>query len=259
VALLSRGEHRQAEVARLLEPFDTAGIVRMFVGDVRDRMRLERAMRGIEWVVHAAALKRIEVGNYAPDEMMRTNVVGSQNVIDAAHAAGVKKVILLSSDKAFHPVSAYGFSKAMAESLFLMANNTRGWGGPIHAVTRYGNVWRSAGSVEPRWRAILAGGGTSVPVTDPECTRFFMTMDQAVDLVFDTLHRMKGGELAIPRLPAYRLGDLADAMGAKMDVRGLPAWEKLHESMAEGNSSDRARRMTMAELTAALEKPVIWQ
>jgi len=208
-------------------------------------------MEDIEVVVHAAALKRIETGFYNPVEISHTNIGGAVNVIEAAHDAGVHKVVALSTDKAHQPVSPYGTSKAFAESLFLAANNTRGNRGPIFAVVRYGNVWNSTGSVVPTWRRILEAGDT-VPVTDPECTRFFMTMDEAVSLVLDTADTMRGGEIAIPELPAYRLGDLAEAMGAKMDVRGLPLYEKRHESMGAGNSSDQARRMTVEELREAL-------
>jgi FlaA1/EpsC-like NDP-sugar epimerase len=249
IVVFSRGEHRQAEMARVIADPDQR--LRLFIGDVRDRDRLRRAMEGVNVVIHAAALKRIEVGAYNPLEVMKTNILGSANVIEAATDAGVEKLVALSSDKAFEPVSAYGTSKAFAESLFLAANNTRGNYGPRFAVVRYGNVWNSTGSVVPTWRKILQTSDT-VPMTDPECTRFFMTMFEAVDLVLETADHMKGGEIAIPRLPAYRLGDLAEAMGAKMDIRGLPAFEKLHESMGPGNSSDRARRMTIAELKDAL-------
>lgn len=245
VAILSRGEHAQAEMAEAISDQR----VRFFVGDVRDRDRLRRAFAGVDAVVHAAALKRIEVGHYNPTEMVQTNILGAMNVIEAAIDAGVKKVVALSSDKAYQPASPYGQSKALAETIF--RNAYRSGSGPIFAVTRYGNVWGSAGSVVPKWRKILQTSDT-VPVTDPEATRFFMKMDEAVDLVMTTLNTMEGGELHIPRLPAYRLGDLADAMGAKMKVMGLPAYEKLHESMSDGNSSDRARRMTMAELREAL-------
>jgi UDP-N-acetylglucosamine 4,6-dehydratase len=240
-------------MTRELAHLDPSGTLRMFIGDVRDRDRLRRAMDGVEYVVHAAALKRIETAQYNPLEVKKTNIDGAANVIEAAQDAGVRKVVGLSSDKAFEPVSPYGTSKAFAESLFLTANNTRGWKGPTFAVCRYGNVWLSTGSVVPTWREILARGEISVPVTDPECTRFFMTMDQAVDLVLNTIETMEGGEVVIPILPAYRLGDLASAMGAAMSVRGLPSFEKLHESMAAGNSSDRARRMTVAELREALQ------
>ena len=225
--------------------------LRFFIGDVRDRDRLRRAMEDIQVVIHAAALKRIEVGAYNPLEVKKTNIDGAANVIEAAHDAGIARVVALSSDKAFEPISPYGTSKAFAESLFIAANNASGRMGPRFAVVRYGNVWNSTGSVVPTWRAILKTSDT-VPVTDPECTRFYMTMDEAVDLVLDTIETMQGGEIVIPTLPAYRLGDLAEAMGAKMDVRGLPAYEKLHESMGPGNSSDKARRMSVEELKAIL-------
>lgn len=255
IAIYSRSEHRQAEMARELSPLDlpppNQSRLRYFIGDVRDRDRLRRAMEGIEVVIHAAALKRIEVGAYNPLEVKKTNIDGAANVIEAATDAGVSRVVALSTDKAFEPISPYGTSKAFAESLFLAANNTRGWHGPSFSIVRYGNVWNSTGSVVPTWRALLQDRDT-VPVTDPECTRFFMTMQQAVDLVFDTAMHSIGGETIIPDLPAYRLGDLAEAMGAKMDVRGLPAFEKLHESMGPGNSSDKARRMSVAELREAL-------
>lgn len=259
IVIFSRGEHRQAEMARKLEHLDTRGALRFFIGDIRDGDRLRHAVAGIDVIIHAAALKRIEVGAYNPLEVKKTNIDGAANVIDAAMNGDIgyppchmpRKVIVLSSDKAFEPVSAYGTSKAFAESLFLAANNTRGHNGPLFSVVRYGNVWCSAGSVVPTWRRILETNDT-VPVTDPECTRFFMTMDQAVDLVLTTAGTMQGGEIAIPDLPAYRLGDLAEAMGAKMDVRGLPDYEKRHESMGPGNSSDKARRMTVDELREAL-------
>lgn len=243
VAALSRGEHAQAEMAEAINDER----VRYFIGDVRDGMRLRRAFSGVEVVVHAAALKRIEVGATNPMEMVKTNVLGAMNVVEAAIDAGVKKVVALSSDKAWQPISPYGQSKAIAESIF---RNAYG-GSTIFGVCRYGNIWCSRGSVVPKWREILRTSDT-VPVTDPDATRFFMRMSEAVDLVMDTIRTMEGGELHIPRLPAYRLGDLADAMGAKMKVIGLPSWEKLNEGMSDGNTSDRARRMTMAELREAL-------
>lgn len=254
VVILSRGEYRQFQMAQELKPLDSSNKLRFMIGDVRDRGRLRRAMEGIDTVVHAAALKRIEVGNYNPIEMVKTNVDGAVNVIEASQDAGVKKVVALSSDKAFQPVSPYGTSKALAESIFLAANNTRGWNGPLFAACRYGNVWCSTGSVVPVWRDMIARGESVVPVTDPTCTRFFMRMDEAIGLVLDTIETMNGGELAIPSLPAYELGDLATAMGVETFVTGLPPWEKRHESMSEGNSSDLARRMTVEELKSELEK-----
>ena len=244
IVVYSRSEHIQAEMARKL---GDRNVLRFFIGDVRDRDRLHRAMDGIDTVVHAAALKRIEVGQYNPLEVKKTNIDGAANVIEAATDAGVKKVVALSTDKAYQPVSPYGTSKAFAESLFLAANNTRGHRGPTFSVCRYGNVWGSAGSVVPKWTELLKHSDT-VEVTDPECTRFYMTMDQAIDLILNTIQTMKGGEVVIPDLPAYRLGDLAKAMGARMKITGLPPWEKLDESMEAGKSSNHARRMSIDEL-----------
>lgn len=255
IVILSRGEFRQHQMAQELTPLDPYNRLRFFIGDVRDRDRLKRAMQGIDVVIHAAALKRIEVGHYNPIEMVKTNVLGAVNVIEAAQDAGVGKVVGVSSDKAFQPVSPYGHSKAMMECLFLAANGTTGADGPRFAVCRYGNVWGSTGSVVPMWQAEIAKyypNPSWVNVTDVNCTRFFMRMEQAVDLVLDTARTMKGEELAIPKLPAYRLEDLAEALGTRMRVVGLPKWEKLHESMDENNCSVDARRMTVEELKEEL-------
>lgn len=250
VCIYSRGEHAQAAMRA---EFNNDSRLRFFIGDVRDRDRLRRAMSGCSVVVHAAALKRIEVCEYDPIEVKKTNVDGAVNVIEAATDAGVGKVVALSTDKACDPINAYGASKLLAERLFLAANNSTGANGPIFAVCRYGNVTGSAGSVIPKWREMLKTSDT-VPVTDPGCTRFHMRIEQAVDLVWSTINTMQGGELNIPHLPAYRLGDLAEAMGAKMQVIGLPAFEKKHESMATGHSSDKARRMSVAEIREELDR-----
>lgn len=250
VCIYSRNEYAQA---LMRQNFGNDPRLRFFVGDVRDQGRLRRAMEGVDLVVHAAALKRVEVGEYNSDEMVKTNIGGAQNVIEAAQDAGVEKVVALSTDKAFEPVNAYGASKLLAEKLFLCANNARGASGPVFAVTRYGNVAGSTGSVIPTWRAALAAGRL-VRVTDPECTRYWMTLQQAVDLVADTAESMKGGELAIPDLPAYRLGDLAEAMGVSFSVVGKGAGEKVHEGMAPGMTSDKARRMSVGEIKEALNE-----
>jgi UDP-N-acetylglucosamine 4,6-dehydratase len=249
ICIFSRGEHAQADFRAELADDPRC---RWFIGDIRERDRLRRAFTGVDVVVHAAALKRIEVGHANPVELARTNIDGAINVIEAAQDAGIKKVVALSSDKAHASVSAYGHSKAMMECLFLAANNTVGADGPRFAVTRYGNIFAASGSVVPKWQAIMATGVKAVPVTNPGCTRFYMTIQEAVDLVLDTIATMKGGELAIPDLPAYRLGDLAEAMGALTSIQGLPHWEKLHESMGPDKSSEHARRMSVDELRAAL-------
>lgn len=249
ICIYSRDEYKQHQMSEELND----DRLRFFIGDVRDRDRLRRAMEGVEVVVHAAALKRIEVGVYNPGEMVKTNITGAMNVIEASHDAGVKKVVALSTDKAFQPISPYGQSKALAESLFLAADYTRGRTGPMFSLCRYGNVSGSKGSIIPKWREMIKKGLSSVPVTDKDCSRYWMLMDEAVDLVLETIETMKGGELNIPTLPAYRVGDLAEAMNVKMNIIGLPEFEKKHESMSEGNSSSKARRMTVNELRNALE------
>ena len=239
ICIYSRGEHAQAEMR---ERFGDDQRLRWFIGDVRDRDRLRWAMMGVDNVIHAAALKRIEVGKYNPIEMVKTNVHGAINIIEAATDAKVKSVVGLSSDKAYQPISAYGQTKALSESLFLVANDTH-W--PRFAVTRYGNVAGSRGSVIPLWRR------TENPrITDPECTRFWMTMDEAVNLV---LGAAGTDELVIPKLPAFRLGDLAEAMNLTPEVVGLGDHEKKHEGMEDGNTSDTARRMSVDELREALK------
>lgn len=245
ICIYSRGEHAQAQMRADL---DDDPRLRWFIGDVRDPRRLRLAMNGVEVVVHAAALKRIEVAVYNPTETARTNVDGTYNVIEAAQDAGVKKAVLISSDKAWAPVSAYGASKLLAESMFIASNATGGPHGTRFSACRYGNVFASNGSVVPKWRALIAAGAKRIPVTDPNATRFFMKIDKAVDLVLETIETMRGGEIKIPELPAYRVGDLAEALGVGMDIVGLPVFEKLHEGMADGNTSDRARRMSVAEL-----------
>lgn len=247
VVIYSRDEVKQASMRMHYPQYE----MRWMIGDVRDKERLGRAMHGIDYVIHAAALKRIEVGAYNPDEMVKTNVIGTMNVIDAAIHSGVKKVVFLSSDKAFQPISPYGQSKALAESMVLNANN---WAGPEirFAAVRYGNVSGSTGSVIPTWRKILETSDT-VPVTDPECTRFHMYANEACDLVYAAMFGGIEDRPYIPSLPAYRLGDLAKAMGAKMNVTGLPAHEKRHECMGEGNCSNEARRMSVEEIKIMLE------
>ncbi len=250
ICIYSRDEFKQAQMRQSLNDPK----LRFFIGDVRDRDRLKRAMMGVDVVVHAAALKRIEVGNYAPDEMVKTNINGSMNTIDAAFDAKVKKVVFISSDKAWQGVSPYGQSKAIAESLFLNANNIYGEHGPKYSVCRYGNIFNSTGSIYPKWKELIEEDAIEVPVTDPSCTRFFMRIDEAVELVLNTINTMKGGELVIPDwLPAFAVGDLAAAMYVKMKITGLPKWEKLHEGMRDDLTSDTARRMSVEELREALK------
>jgi UDP-N-acetylglucosamine 4,6-dehydratase len=250
IIIYSRGEHAQAEMRHDLQTSDAHGRLRFFIGDVRDRDRLARAFHGVDVVLHAAALKRIEVGQYNPTEMVRTNIEGAMNVIEAAHDAGVRKVVMLSTDKAWQPISPYGQSKALAETMFL--NAYRSDDGPRFAICRYGNIWRSQGSVVPYWQSLVNQGCRGVPVTDVDATRFFMRIEEAVDFVLETVETMRGGEMRIPTLPAYRIGDLVEAFGVRAEIIGLPSYEKKHEGMAEGLTSDIAPRMTVRELQEAL-------
>lgn len=242
ICVYSRSEYRQFQL-RQRYPFTR---LRWFIGDVRDVDRLRRAMYGVDTVIHAAALKRIEVGEYNPSEMFATNIQGSQNVLDAAEQANVRRAVLVSSDKAYQPVSPYGISKAAAEALF------RQHSGRLEtAVVRYGNVAGSTGSVIPLWRAM----GSEVTITDMRCTRFWMTRGEAVAFV---LAAAGGGvlnrQVVVPRtLPAFCIADLAVAMGKTYREIGLPMHEKRHESMDHDLSSDKARRMSVYELKEALK------
>ncbi len=246
ICIYSRDEYKQAVMR---EKFNDDPRLRFFIGDVRDRDRLRRAMEGVTVVVHAAALKRIETGFYNPCEMVKTNVLGAMNVIEASQDAKVTKVVALSTDKAYQPISAYGQSKALAESLFLAADSI---GHTRFSVTRYGNVAGSKGSVIPKWRELISQH-KDITITAPECTRFWMTMDEAIDLVLATIAG-QGGDLNIPKLPAYCVGELAEAMGCYgVKILGLPAHEKLHEGMESGNTSDKAQRLTVQELRDLLK------
>jgi UDP-N-acetylglucosamine 4,6-dehydratase len=252
ICVYSRDEYKQA---KMREKFGTDK-VRYFIGDVRDKERLRRAMRGCSTIIHAAALKRIEVGHYNPCEMIKTNVLGTMNIVEACQdVPSVRRVVYLSTDKAWQPVSAYGQSKALAESLILAANDQVGQTGPKFVVTRYGNVAGSTGSVIPMWRSCIEEG-RPITISDPEVTRFYMTMDEACDLVEKAITTDE--KLLIPKLPAYRLGDLLRVMMRDIEPQPevittkLGEYEKLHEGMAEGNTSDLAHRMTDEEIRTAL-------
>ncbi|HVA19803.1 MAG TPA: SDR family NAD(P)-dependent oxidoreductase [Solirubrobacteraceae bacterium] len=240
ICVLSRGEYAQAmmrsEFESTLAILNPAARMRWFIGDVRDLDRMCRAMQGVDTVIHTAALKRVEVGEYNPTEMVHTNVHGAINVVRAAELAGVKRVVGISSDKACEPVNCYGATKLTMEKLFLAASTDEGEGGPSFSVCRYGNVAGSTGSVIPTWRAIIKSGGTA-RMTDPECTRFWMRLDQAVDLVMWTTRQMRGGETVVPILPVYRLGDLAEAMGVRFTATGMGAGEKHDETMIAPHES----------------------
>jgi UDP-N-acetylglucosamine 4,6-dehydratase len=238
VVVYSRDELKQAQMRQRF-PDDR---MRWFLGCVRDLPRLRRAMEDVEIVIHAAALKRIEAGERDPGEFVKTNVLGTMNIVDAAHDAGVSRVVALSTDKASQSSTLYGSTKHVAEWLIVSANNARGAKGPLYATCRYGNISGSRGSVIPVWREKIANG-EPLPITDPDCTRYWMPIDASVELVAWTATHMTGGEVVVPDLPAYRLADLATAMGGTvLPMKGLAAGEKLHESMIGPDELARFRR-----------------
>ncbi len=223
IVIYSRGEHKQEEMAR----HTGNGRVRYFIGDVRDRKRLELAMRGIETVVHAAALKVVPIAEYNPTECVATNIGGAENVVLAAIAAGVKKVIAISTDKAVNPVNLYGATKLCAEKVFIAANNLSA-GKTIFSVVRYGNVVGSQGSVLPLFKKIASEGG-SLPITDVRMTRFWIKMEEAVALVNLAHREMKGREIFIPKIPSVNIVALAEAISPQWHIVGVRPGEKLHE------------------------------
>lgn len=247
VCIFSRDEYKQAVMA---EEF-TDSRMRWFLGDVREQARLRRALEGVDCVIHAAALKRVEAGEYNPGEFAKTNVMGTLNLIEAAHDAGVQRVVGLSTDKALNPQNAYGASKLMMERILLAANNQSGLNGTAFAVTRFGNVAGSRGSVIETWRTLIRAGATSLPVTDRRCTRYWLSQAAAVQIVWDALNMMPRAPL-VPQAPAFLVSDLAEAMQMPWHEVGLRPGESLHEQMGEGDSSERARRMTITELVEGL-------
>ena len=215
IAIYSRDELKQAQFKELLGENSR---LRWFIGDIRDRDRLQRALHGVEYVVHAAALKQVDTGEYNPMEFIKTNVLGSQNVIEAAIDAGVKKVVALSTDKASSPINLYGATKLTADKLFVAANNYSVAYGTSFSVVRYGNVMGSRGSVIPLFQK-LANQGLPLPLTDIRMTRFWISIEQAVQFVMDSFNIMSGGELYVPRIPSMKIIDLAHAVAPDATYR----------------------------------------
>lgn len=207
--------------------------LRYFIGDVRDRPRLETALRGVDVVVHAAALKHVPIAEYNPTECIHTNVLGAENVALAAIAAKVKLVVALSTDKAANPVNLYGASKLASDKIFVAANNLSGATGTRFAVVRYGNVVGSRGSVVPLFKKLLQEKADSLPITDPRMTRFWITLQEGVDFVLSCLRLMRGGEIFVPKIPSCKIVDLAAFMAPNLPQRivGIRPGEKLHEVM----------------------------
>ncbi|MDD2859134.1 MAG: UDP-N-acetylglucosamine 4,6-dehydratase (inverting) [Candidatus Nanopelagicales bacterium] len=237
VVIFSRDELKQYEMR---QKWGDDERVRFFLGDIRDLDRLTLALHGVDIVIHAAALKQVDTAEYNPMEYVKTNILGSENVIQAAMAAGVRKVIALSTDKASSPVNLYGATKLTADKLFISSNHYAASFGTACSVVRYGNVMGSRGSVIPFFRK-LAEAGEPLPITDRRMTRFWITLPQAVDFVLTCLEDMQGGELYVPRIPSMRVVDLAEAVapGAQTIDVGIRPGEKLHEEMISSEDSRR--------------------
>jgi len=240
VVIFSRDELKQYDMRQI---WGDDPRVRFFIGDIRDRDRLRMAMHGVEYVVHAAALKQVDTAEYNPMEYVKTNILGSENVIQASLEAGVKKVVALSTDKASSPVNLYGATKLTADKLFISSNHYAMAGGTRFSVVRYGNVMGSRGSVIPFFRSIAAEG-KPLPVTDLRMTRFWITLPQAVEFVMSSFNDMNGGELYVPRIPSMKVIDLAEAVapGAELVEIGIRPGEKLHEEMISSEDSRRTLR-----------------
>ena len=232
----SRDELKQSEMQTDLAekfPADQLTCMRFFLGDVRDRERLTLALRGVDIVIHAAALKQVPAAEYNPSECIHTNIMGAENVVWACLTNRVQQVIALSTDKACNPANLYGATKLASDKTFVAANNLSGDIGAKFSVVRYGNVVGSRGSVAPVFQRLLARGATELPITDPRMTRFWITLNQGVDFVLSSLSLMRGGEIFVPKIPSMKMTALAQAMapGLPIKVIGIRPGEKLHEMM----------------------------
>jgi UDP-N-acetylglucosamine 4,6-dehydratase len=230
--VFSRDELKQYEMQQ--DPaFGSESPMRYFIGDVRDQSRLELAMRGVDYVIHAAALKHVPAAEYNPFECIHTNVMGAENVVNASLRTGVEKVVALSTDKAANPVNLYGASKLAADKIFVAGNNLSGENGAKYSVVRYGNVIGSRGSVVPLFQRLAREGVKKIPITDDRMTRFWITLAQGVDFVLQSLERTQGGEIFVPKIPSMKIVDLAATIvpDAVIEIVGIRPGEKLHEVM----------------------------
>ncbi len=239
VIIYSRDEYKQSVMKTEFADRVDMSKVRFFIGDVRDKDRLFRALENVDFVIHAAAMKQVPTCEYNPMEAVKTNIHGAQNVIDASLDRNVKKVVALSTDKAVNPINLYGGTKLVSDKLFIAANAYTGYRDTRFSVVRYGNVAGSRGSVIPIWKNIIDNGGKTLGVTDMRMTRFWITLEQGVELVFKALEESKGGETYISKIPSFHIGDLAEAMlpGCKIDEFGIREGEKLHEIMVTKDDS----------------------
>ena len=235
IIIYSRDELKQFEMQQEF----SAPCMRYFIGDVRDCERLRQAMRGVDYVIHAAALKQVPAAEYNPMECIKTNIHGAENVIKAAIEAGVKRIIALSTDKAANPINLYGATKLASDKLFVAANNMVGMQDTRFSVVRYGNVVGTRGSVVPFFEKLIREGVDHLPITHQEMTRFWITLQQGVDFVLKNFERMLGGEIFVPKIPSMRVVDLATSMAPDLEQRiiGIRPGEKLHEIMCPQDDS----------------------
>ncbi len=235
IIIYSRDELKQYEMAQEFN----AECMRYFIGDVRDKERLMQAMQGVDFVIHAAALKHVPAAEYNPMECIKTNIHGAENIIQAAIANNVEKVIALSTDKAASPINLYGATKLASDKLFVAANNITGDRCTRFSVVRYGNVVGSRGSVVPYFEKLIKNGTDHLPITDKEMTRFWITLQQGVDFVLKNFERMCGGEIFIPKIPSVKITDLAKAMAPNLEQKiiGIRPGEKIHETMCPADDS----------------------
>lgn len=237
IIIYSRDEFKQFNMANKFKKYK--GKLRFFIGDVRDKDRLYRAFDGVDYVVHAAALKQVPACEYNPMEAVKTNIDGAMNIVDAALDCGVKRVVALSTDKAVNPINLYGGTKLVSDKLFIAANAYSGAKDVCFSIVRYGNVAGSRGSVIPFFREIVANGGKELPITDYRMTRFWISLDEGVQLVIKALLEAKGGETFISKIPSFKITDLAQAIlsGCEMPEVGIREGEKLHEIMVTREDS----------------------
>lgn len=237
VIIFSRDEYKQFIMRNKFKKYDS--VMRFFIGDVRDKERLKRAFNGVDYVIHAAAMKQVPACEYNPIEAIRTNIDGATNVINAALDIGVKKVVALSTDKAVNPINLYGGTKLVSDKLFVSANAYSTVNDTKFSIVRYGNVAGSRGSVIPFFNDIIKAGNKSLPITDFRMTRFWIDLEQGVQLVIKALNEANGGETFISKIPSFKITDLAEAMlpGCKLDEVGIREGEKLHEIMVTREDS----------------------
>lgn len=256
LVIYSRDEQKQFEMAQEY-PLSKFPMIRYFIGDVRDYSRLKRALTGVEYVIHAAAMKHVHIAEYNPDECVKTNIGGAENLVRACLAKGVKKVVALSTDKAAAPINLYGATKLVSDKLFVAANNIRGTNPITFSVVRYGNVMGSNGSVIPFFIKRRKEG--VLPITNPDMTRFTITLQDGVYMVLHALEHAWGGEIFVPKIPSYRIMDVAEAIGPECEKKiiGLRPGEKIHEEMI--TSSDAFYTYDLGKYYTILPTQHVWK